>query len=139
MVPVERQCSEVMGLCHAEYSIWNQGPRHSAISLIARTDISQSQRVAVGVNPLIITPIIHSALKILLPIIRNLSSAPLEALDPKEEKLPPEGKKMESKQTQNHGVVELGTEIPSLAYYVPCATESTDKKRGLGRHGGTYL
>lgn len=93
MVPVERQCSEVMGLCHAEYSIWNQGPRHSAISLIARTDISQSQRVAVGVNPLIITPIIHSALKILLPIIRNLSSAPLEALDPKEEKLPPEGKK----------------------------------------------
>jgi hypothetical protein len=70
----------------------NQGPRYSGISLIARTNRSQSQRGAVGVPPLIITPVIHSIHIILLPILRYLSSGPLEALDYKEEKLPPEEK-----------------------------------------------
>lgn len=88
MVPVGRQCSEEMGLVCAV----NQGPWYSVISLVARTHRSQSQRGAVGASPFIITQVIHSTHKILLPIIRNLNSTPLEVLDPKAEKLPPEGK-----------------------------------------------
>lgn len=45
-----------------------------------------------GASPFIITQVIYYTHKILLPIIRNLNSTPLEVLDPKAAKLPPEGK-----------------------------------------------
>lgn len=115
-----------------------QGPRYSIISLKGRTNRSQSQRVAVGMPPLTITSVIHSTHKILLPIIGNLSSAPLEVLDPKEEKLPPEEKNRVKTNTKSwcHWIRNWD---PSLAYYILCVTELTDKKRELCRHGETHL